>query len=176
MFTFVRLKRIIAILLLILFAYGTIGYYISFEVEKTAVRHEIKQRIKQGVPTSDLTIIKDDVTNSRLNWIKPSKEFRLNGKMYDVVSKRIEGNIIYYSCINDTQEEELFKTLDEQVNKEMNNTDSETRVKTPLKDYIPAERFTPKQAGVSFMSNPLIPNIYQPPYPELETPPPPFQS
>lgn len=175
MLTFVRLKRIISIVLLLLFIYGTVGYFVAFQVERYTVRQEIKHRIKQGVPTEELTIISDDATNSRLNWVKPNKEFRINGKMYDVVSKRVEGNTVYYSCINDTQEDKLFENLDKQVDNALNDS-GKKNTKNNLKDYIPAERFTPKQVGLSFTSTIYTPDHYQSPNLELVTPPPPFLS
>lgn len=175
MLTFVLLKRSIAILLLILFAYGTIGYFISFEVEKYAIRKEVKNRIKKGLPDDKLVIIKDNAFNTELNWVEDDEEFRLNGKMYDVVSKRIEGNTIYYSCIIDAEEEELFEELEQQVDNALNDS-GKKKNENNLKDYIPAERFSPKQVGVTFMSNTYSPNNYQSINLELVTPPPPYHS
>jgi len=115
------LRKSTAILLLILFIYNIFGFYYYFIYKQNSVRSEIKTQIKNNVPQNQLIVLKfTKEQTTKLSFIKKN-EFRLNGKMYDIVKTTIKNNIITYYCINDTQEEKLFENLNEQVSNNLNN-------------------------------------------------------
>jgi len=116
-----RLKRIAAILLLCVFAFNLVGFLVVFKIQQRQVRKEIKEQIRQGVPEGELAVITvTPETETLLEW-EHSKEFKYKGMMYDIVRKVIidESTIVYY-CVSDTQETELFASLDELIKKNMN--------------------------------------------------------
>lgn len=50
----------------------------------------------------------DDIISGKVNFIRlDDREFKLNGKLYDIVRMNTIGDSIFYQCINDTKEEEL---------------------------------------------------------------------
>lgn len=50
----------------------------------------------------------DDIISGKVNFIRlDDKEFKLNGKLYDIVSSNVVGDSIIFQCINDTEEEDL---------------------------------------------------------------------
>lgn len=83
---------------------------------KTLAKAEIRNKIHNNVPTNELTIFsfnKKEYAN--LDW-EESKEFRLNGKMYDVIStvnNRDESITVY--CIDDERESLLFELHSKQI-------------------------------------------------------------
>ena len=113
------MKQASALLLLSLFVFQLGGWLLPFYVHQQGIRHEIKQRIKKGVPEGELVYFEanEDFLSS-IVW-ENSHEFRYQGSMYDVVeTKNIDG-ITNYACINDKQEERLFEQLDLLVQKEL---------------------------------------------------------
>jgi hypothetical protein len=79
-------------------------------------KKEIKQLIKAGVPEKDLvrfkfhiSIIKN-VTHD-FSWVKKN-EFRYKNEMYDIVKTEFNGDSVYYKCIHDFKESNLFSDFD----------------------------------------------------------------
>lgn len=111
--------RIVSICAIFILAINIVGYYPLFKADQWLVRREIKRRIKESVPADELhqfQFLKSDVPH--LDWVKPKKEFRLDGHMYDVVTKVEKGDSTYFSCINDVKETQLFAHLDELTKKQ----------------------------------------------------------
>jgi hypothetical protein len=108
------LQRIIAILILLVLLTGLGGYFVVFKVEQFALRREMKERIKSSVPDTELQHFAFSKHNaSRLDWERKAKEFRLNGKMYDVVRTEVKGDTVHFFCVRDDKETKLFAGLDQ---------------------------------------------------------------
>lgn len=61
-----------------------------------------------------LVIFRITTTQSKPSWLN-EHEFNHNGKMYDVVTVKKEGNTLTYYCLNDKNEEKLFTGLDNHI-------------------------------------------------------------
>jgi hypothetical protein len=81
------------------------------------IKHIVQKSIKEKkMRTEDLSILAfkiSDLKNKKYDfiWKKLGKEFRFNGKMYDIEAKLISADTIYYSVYYDHKEnilEELF--------------------------------------------------------------------
>lgn len=117
------LKRYFALVFLSLYLYNIVGYLVIFSYLQYRVRCEVKQMLKASFPVHDLTTFafqNEGLANDRypLQWVD-DHEFRYSGKMYDIVRSHISGDSTYFTCINDTQEEQLFEHLDNQVQRNM---------------------------------------------------------
>lgn len=136
------MRKIVSIVLLLIFVYNPIGYVIVFKVLQNQVRHEIKQKIKQSVPDNELIIIAVPFDDDHcLMWTKPNKEFRFKGEMYDVVKIESRGNQILYFCIHDFKESKLFAEIDHHIHNHIaNNPNHRKRTnylnKKVITDYI----------------------------------------
>ena len=100
-------------------ALGTWGF---FFLQQQRIRKEIKQKIKAGVPLSQQTLLgfsKIELESGILFWMN-DHEFRYQGVAYDVLKQIAQQDSIYFSCIRDEDETRLFKTLDDQVSKILN--------------------------------------------------------
>ncbi len=100
------------------------GTWLVFKLQQTAIRHEVKQQIKAGVPASDLVVLRiakvwEETHNARFER-EHSKEFRFDGEMYDIISSQDEGDTTVYVCIHDVKESGLFANLDCMIETEAN--------------------------------------------------------
>jgi hypothetical protein len=110
-----RLRKIVAIFLGFLILYNIAGYLIVFKSFQFAIRNEIRTKIENHDADNDLVTIKLTNNNIRsgLNGFKwlDKNEFTLDGKLYDVVQCKVEGDTYILYCINDTKEEQLNANL-----------------------------------------------------------------
>jgi hypothetical protein len=99
------LKKIIAVILLLVFLYNVSGYYIWFKLEQ----YNIKSEIRNNSEIKALTLIIIPLNGkSGLVWTEDNKEFIYHGEMYDVVKVKTGNNSKYYYCINDKKEKQLL--------------------------------------------------------------------
>lgn len=84
-----------------------------FTVKQYAIRKEMKKKIKAGVPKEELYYFQAINPETDFHWIKPEKEFEWNHQLFDVVTKvQLENGTFELACVNDIQEQQLFKELD----------------------------------------------------------------
>lgn len=120
--------------------------YFVFKYRQSQIRKEIKKQIKNGVAEEDLfTFAVADINTDHVEWIKPGKEFRMNGTMYDIVRMELMDGKSYYKCINDEQEGKLFAELDEMVHKRMNDDSTDDYLKNLLKDFVKVQVSLPAE-------------------------------
>jgi len=127
------LKKVLPVILVILLLFNTGGFYIIFKSLQYRVKKEIKEQIKCSLPDTDLSLIKMNKKDARpgsslLKWYEEGKEFVYRGRMYDVVKQEIKGDTIYYYCINDIKEEQLFAVLNGILDKTMQSDGMKERV------------------------------------------------
>lgn len=117
-------------MLLAIMLFQSTGLYLLHTVQVEFVRHEMKQRIKAGVPESDLVVLKiakAEEEDSEIFEREHSREFRYKGEMYDVMRiVQLEDTTIY-TCIHDVKESNLFEQLDKMVLNELSEDDDEKR-------------------------------------------------
>jgi len=90
-----------------------IGFVAFYEFSYLNIKRSIKQLLKQSVPDNqriNFEFSSEEADN--LVWIK-SHEFKLNGRYYDVLDRKIVKGKVHFKCIDDQQETILFKKLDE---------------------------------------------------------------
>jgi hypothetical protein len=125
-------KRLFSFLFLIVFIWQLAGFFIYFEIERYHVRKYIKRAIKQSLPQNQYKQF--NFTNEEfkdLTWIN-EHEFKMNGRLYDVVKKNKSNVVFSVSCIDDIQETVLFAQLDEATVSNLNNQPE----KAPLKSFV----------------------------------------
>jgi len=128
-------------LFIVLYVFNLAGYYAVFKTLQYQMRVEIKTRIKESVPEGELVLITvRRGEEARLHWLD-GHEFRYQGNMYDVVRHYSTDDAHYYVCINDKQEERLFKNFDQYVTTQCNTEGVPKKAANPfkgiIKDYVP---------------------------------------
>jgi hypothetical protein len=125
-------KRLFSFLFLIVFIWQLAGFFIYFEIERYHVRKDIKRAIKYSLPQNEFKQF--NFTNAEfkeLTWIN-DHEFKMNGRLYDVVKKNKSNVGFSVSCIDDIQETVLFAQLDEATVSNLNNQPE----KAPIKSFV----------------------------------------
>lgn len=106
------MRRVLSILLLLGLA-GQLFQLASFDLRRSAVKREVKLKLKAGVPQGERALfVFSQQQYEGLRWLKPGKEFTLGEGFFDVIDRweDADGNV-HLSCMNDTQEAALFKDL-----------------------------------------------------------------
>lgn len=169
------MKKTLAILTLILFAFNAGGYLFVFKIKQYQIKKEIKQQIKAGISDENLTVIKlTSETRTQMEW-KDKHEFIYKGQMYDVVreAKDIQGNTLLY-CITDTQETLLFAELNNLANKKQSEN-QEKACKHLFNLIAPLNALADYKLAI-YRDNseikPIYRFIYKEPSLEIQIPPP----
>lgn len=97
-----------SLLLCGLLIYNSLGYFMVLSVIRIAVRQQ-KWAQLSAIPEQQLTIFvfAKNTSDPRLK-IVDNREILVDGKLYDVVRKIVDGNQIKYFCVYDHQEECLI--------------------------------------------------------------------
>jgi hypothetical protein len=111
-----HLKRFSAIFLFLCLTAPFWGSYLFFSVSKEKIRHEVKQRILNGIAREELVRFTFSLQESResLNW-KDEKEFDYQGRMYDIVETEYRNDTIQYWCYPDQRETSVNLKIKELV-------------------------------------------------------------
>ncbi|MBK7629434.1 MAG: hypothetical protein IPJ23_01695 [Ignavibacteriales bacterium] len=117
MIRFNILTKYVYIILAIVIIYNSFGYVMLYFPATSIIKAVVGKSIKdKKIKPEDLSILVfsiDELKNNKYDfiWEKPEKEFRFNGKMYDIEDKKETEDSVYYTCYYDHKEniiEELF--------------------------------------------------------------------
>ena len=113
----------------------TVYFYLQFE--KAAIRREIKWKMIAGMDEEELVLLKftKEETQTKLRW-EHSKEFEYNGQMYDIVSKKVKGDSIFYRCWWDHEETKLNKSLKKLVANAFDHDEENRRTQQTFHTYL----------------------------------------
>lgn len=137
------MKKYISLILLIITLTTGNGYYLYFTYLQHNVQQDIKSKLEGTIPNKNLSIIV--ITNSNNNkifWTRKDKEFRYEGKMFDIVKVKIKNNKTYYYCLNDVNENILVANFLKN-NKRINKILLKLR-KILINKYLPKDTLTNK--------------------------------
>lgn len=117
-----KLKATLHIVLLS-FLFSQFAPYLTFKAQQYWAKKEIKTRIKQGVPESELTCFNASkaINSHSFEWIKTGKEFFYLDNLYDIVKTDVIDGKVIFKCINDKQEKQLFANLESILKKSTGN-------------------------------------------------------
>ena len=117
------MKKITAIVLLVIFLFNIMGYFIAFKITQHQIKCEVAGRI------SSFELSKFTENNTELTKIKvhkrelhkivfkdKGKEIFLDNKMYDIVKTTETDEHIIYHCLHDKEESILVAGLEEHIN------------------------------------------------------------
>lgn len=107
-----KLTNFIAIFLLSLLIFQSVGFLMIFSIQQQVIRNQIKQQIIDGIPDHELVVIKipfetELSQSTTFKWIKKN-EFRYYGMMYDIVRKKVVDKVTWYYCLEDKKEKLLY--------------------------------------------------------------------
>ena len=106
------MKKYVSLILLLTVVLNTAVPVLGFSMAQRQIRKEMKRFILGKIPAGSLELIQAKVKDlkvgtSGLVFIHEN-EFRLAGKMYDIVRRDTVGGIVKFLVVNDTLEEKLI--------------------------------------------------------------------
>lgn len=133
------MKRVIIILLLIVFTYSFLGAGFVYNIWLFSVKENVEQRVKASDHDSR-KIIKvpkswQDNPPNDFKWHE-EHEFQYRGQMYDIIRKEVHGDQVWYYCYWDKAETELINNLSEYVSNYLQQKPEEAKTKSYLKIII----------------------------------------
>ena len=123
--------------MLIILVAPVVTLYLFMKFEKTAIRREIKWKMIAGIDPEELVLLKftKEETETKLRW-EHSKEFEFEGQMYDIVSKEVKGDSIFYRCWWDHEETKLNKSLKKLVANALDTDGDSHKAQKNLHTYL----------------------------------------
>ncbi len=114
--TFVIVKRLASISLLIILVCNAGGFYLYFVVELGVIKKEMRAELKK-LPDEKLLRLK--LSNAFFGHAKVEEdEIRINGRMYDVArTVAAAGDSVFVYCLRDEREENVLAFLAEILGK-----------------------------------------------------------
>ena len=108
-------------------------------LQKYHLRKEMIERIKEDIPSSELTSITMTSENkTNFDW-RDTNEFKYEGVMYDVVkTEKVNSETTVFYCLTDHLEMKLLAQLETQKNKN-SNQDKNSPLKEVLKVFFKVE-------------------------------------
>ena len=131
-----KYSKFIYLLLTVLFVYNSFGYLLLYFPARTIIKHIVQKSINEKkINPEELSVLVFNITDLAEKkydfvWKKPGKEFRFNGKMYDIEDKVVKDDTVYYNCYYDHKEnilEEIF-TLQFDNDKKDKSQNSKSRI------------------------------------------------
>lgn len=97
------------------FVLAMLGPYLSMLTDQWMIfKHKAETHanlVTKEIHTKDLLSLSFDLNTECIHWVKPGKEFILNGDYYDVVRKEQEGSCLHVVCYKDVKEKQLAAQL-----------------------------------------------------------------
>ncbi|MFI5144299.1 MAG: hypothetical protein ACHQJ4_01770 [Ignavibacteria bacterium] len=140
------MKKFISIFLLNLMFYNILGYYFAYRFMIQDVKEEMKFLISENRESNHETLIKLPYSSGKItdtNFVyQDESEFIYKGDLYDIARSEIQGDYIYFYCINDTKEEAISTQLNRQIQENLAfsqfpSKKSEGSEKEFIKEYLP---------------------------------------
>lgn len=130
-------KKIISILLALLFLYNTVGFlavhtFLSNHYKERGMREA--EEFSEADEIQILVFDKSDIRNSKIDfrWIQ-SHEFKYNGNLYDIVKKEEQENKLILYCISDVDETNLEEDFEREVDNSTTNKKQNSGDNNPFK-------------------------------------------
>jgi hypothetical protein len=117
------LRKLSAIFLLLVLILPMSSTQMAFRYRQYKIRKEMRRMIRQGLP--DEKLIPLHIPFAWLQGENPefevihSKEFRYQGRMYDIVRAETEAEGMLYFCVEDYEENAAYAQLNTAVQKRM---------------------------------------------------------
>jgi len=106
------LKKLIVIIVSCCLLLNMIGYHIIFFMRKAEIRAEMMRTIRQqrnAALENDFVFSLNGAPSALQPHWEDEDEFSLDGKMYDVIEKKISGHQLLVRCLADGKETDLLQ-------------------------------------------------------------------
>ena len=108
------MRRTISFILLCTILMNSIGYIALYGMFRWHITHEISELIEHhdSQEFAELILPLSIIQNPGKDFTRTGRrEFRYQGKMYDIVSQKLSGNFMHFTVIHDPNDERNFQKL-----------------------------------------------------------------
>ena len=112
-----KISTCISLVIAVIIIYNSFGYLWFLLPAKLLIKEFVHRAIeKEEMDPSEFSLLIFNLHDLKSNkydfeWEKLNKEFRFNGKMYDVEKSEIKGDSIYFKCYYDHKENILEEIM-----------------------------------------------------------------
>lgn len=131
------LKLLVAIILILLLFFNISGYEVFYAFQIAEAKKEMKQQMQKGIWGETVRFSFERQELTQLHWEDGGAEFSLNGRFYDVVAKRWQGNNLVIDCIPDEQETALVTAFMQATRQHTHDAAYNALAKMLLITYLP---------------------------------------
>jgi hypothetical protein len=159
------MRTLTSFLLTALICINLFGFYAMFIVRQTEVKEEMSESVNMPTSTNQREVISFTKTEfSQLYFNDDGKEFRLNGRLYDVVSIEKSGNKVNITVEYDSKETDLVEAFgglfSQQQGKDQNSSPLKTVISHFQQDYITLYNRIYSFNKLSFIGRCMVNNSY----------------
>ncbi len=104
------MKRLAAILFLVLFLIQIAGFYTYFFVRLSEIHDQVRKQMAHW-PEEKLSVLTFEPSQVKGDWLE-EMEFEWEGKMFDIARVEYASGIVKIYCVHDTAEDNLLAFLD----------------------------------------------------------------
>lgn len=99
------MKRTIVFFCLIALLLPSAGFTLFLQWQQKRVKKEVKRKLMAGIPLSELVLLRfsREEAQTELQW-KHAREFRYDGRMFDIQYERLSADSCFYWCWEDEEE------------------------------------------------------------------------
>ncbi len=118
-----KIRNIALTLIALVFVFNSFGFIFYFLIERENVKEEATEEIENLKSHKRIEVISvstKDLEKGIIIQRISKKEFKHNGKMYDIVKEEMQLDKINFYCIHDEKEDKLEKDFAKTVNKNLN--------------------------------------------------------
>ncbi|MBL7891085.1 MAG: hypothetical protein JNL63_00535 [Bacteroidia bacterium] len=167
------MKKVVPILLVVIFLLNICGFYIVFSVMLYENRSEMGSIVRtKNVGSRKLFVLKIKGSDYRQNCLIEyigENEIRHKGRLYDVVDKMESEGFTYFYCIHDSLDERIYEELESciEVNtvdlgsKPGPNNDNHQLLKNIVKDYFFIQDINNRIFYKAFFFHGYRPHLYK---------------
>lgn len=149
------IKKTFTFILCAIFIYNTLGFllihpFLENQIKKLGISEATNPSENSSIEKIELK--KEDIIQGQINFERIDKyEFRLEGKMYDIVEVEETDLVFIFYCINDEKEDEFEKQFEKKLEDNLANKKQKS-AKNNLINLLISE-------AVSYISNNSIKNF-----------------
>lgn len=145
-------NRTLPLLLLFIWIFQGLFSILYFESKKNDCWNDFVKTSDNGAVKKALTI--SFAKNADIDWEKENREFKLNGRMYDVISITETTSKIIIECMADKHEDTLIAAF-LNIERTKKNKDDKEKTKNKTSDYL-----NQKTIVTSHIPSAIKPNKY----------------
>lgn len=144
------LKKIFTSILLIFLLLQSAGMLFLFFYSQYVHKREVRNLLAQNIPIENFELVRIPLYQHAVNCgsfkMIESDEFIFNGKLFDVFSKEIKSDTVYFYCLHDDKEEALFSKLgnyfnNNRINSQIPGINDLSQLINVLVTFYPSKNF-----------------------------------